>query len=118
MEHSMRLFPAVALALALSPPVHAQSLTELSAEAPMPPEIMASLTDQLAEDEVLDFVRRWEGDITGDAIPDQLVQAAMVGKEGGNAWWLRHYIFIGGEGGFPAFFPLNLDDGIISAAVV
>jgi hypothetical protein len=111
----MRLVaPVLILALATTATALAQELPELPEAEPLPPTIEASLLGTLASDEILDRVRRWEGELYGDATPDQLVQATIAFKGGGNAYYLRHWIFVGAGDGYSIMIPITLDNGLRS----
>jgi hypothetical protein len=107
----LRLF----LLFVLAAPALAQDLTELPEDQPLPPSVATVLAGAVQADEVLDRVRRWQGDLTGDATPDQLVQAAIA-TGGGNAVYLRHWIFAGQGQDFAPVLQMNLARGIKSAS--
>ena len=110
----MRAF-RLALALAcLGGVARGQDLVELSEQDAMPGSIATALQAELSADEVLDRVRRWQGDLVGDATADQIVQAAIA-TGGGNAYYLRHWIFQADARGFVPVQEIVLPDGIISA---
>ena len=95
-------------------PAIAQVLPEVPEDQAMPPSIEAAITASLHSGEVLDLVRRWQGDLVGDAKPDQVVQAA-VGVGGGNALLLRQWIFERRGEDYVALPPLELPNGIKAA---
>lgn len=112
MRQTRLILTALALA-ALASPVLAQELTELAEDQPLPPAVEIALHDALQPDEVLDLVRRWQGDLIGDAAPDLVVQAAIA-TGGGNAVYLRHWIFEARGQDFVPWQELTLPDGIKS----
>jgi hypothetical protein len=103
-----------ALPLILAMPAMAQDLAELPEDQPLPPGVAITLKASLQPDDLLDRVRRWQGDLVGDAMPDQIVQAAIA-TGGGNAVYLRHWIFQASDQGFLPVQMLDLPSGIISA---
>jgi hypothetical protein len=106
-----------ALALVVVPGiVMAQSLREIGEAEPMPDGMLASLALDLEEDLIIDGVQRWEGDLAGDATPDQLVEVT-VAYRGGNAYFFTHWIFIGEGNGFPKMFPIDLGGGLQSVSI-
>lgn len=110
---------AYSLALFLAMPVLpalAQDMTELAADQPLPASVATLLQSTLQPDEALDLVRLWQGDLIGDPAPDLLVQAAISFTGGGNAFVLRHWIFVAQGTDFAVAQTLTLPDGIKSAA--
>jgi len=73
----------------------AQDLTEVTPSAAM----ATVLPPLLSEPMLFDGARVWQGDLTGDGLPDLLVQGAFSFPEGGNAWVLHHWIFAAQPGG-------------------
>ena len=98
-------------------PATAQEMTALDEALPLPGDIHAVLDASLASDQLLDRVKRWEGDLTHDGAPDQLVQAAIAFQGGGNAVILRHWIFTAEGNGFRPLQELELPHGVISATL-
>jgi hypothetical protein len=112
----MRPVLAVLLCLGLPSALWSQDLRAVSQDVPLPPAVVTTLAATVAEDEILDLVLRWEGDLAGDTTPDLLVQAAY-GAKGGNAIFLRHWIFIGAGDSFGAYFPITLAGSIQTARI-
>ena len=96
-------------------PAMAQEMTPLDESLALPGDIQAVLDASLATDQLLDRVRRWEGDLTGDGAADQLVQAAVAVQGGGNAVTLRHWLFAAEGNGFSPMKGLDLPHGVIAA---
>lgn len=65
--------------------------------------------------ELLDRVRRWQGDLVCDATPDQVVQAAIAFAGGGTAVFLAHWVFEGRGQDFVLSQTMDLPGGIRSA---
>jgi hypothetical protein len=112
----MRFILCPTLFFALASPALAQEMRQIPDSDPIPEAISASIQAGLSPDELLDSIRRWEGNLVGDATPDQLVQAAFS-MNGGNGVFVRHWIFSGAPGGFTSYFPVELPGGILSAAI-
>jgi hypothetical protein len=110
----MRVVLGLALCLAMADPTLAQDMREVPDSERMPDEVSASIRASMASDEVLNGIRRWEGNLVGDATPDYLVEASFS-PVGGNAFYPRHWIFIASLDRFEAFFPIELPGSIISA---
>ena len=115
MRQSRVALPFVALSFAvLGAPAFSQDLTEIPENLRLPTSIKATVNSTLETGEVLDRIRRWEGDLVGDKAPDQVVQAAIA-VGGGNAIYLRHWIFERRGQGFVPFRQLDLANGIKAA---
>ena len=95
-------------------PAAAQVLSELPEDQAVPPSIEAGINASLQSGEILDLVRRWQGDLVGDAEPDQVVQAAIAVGDG-NAAFLRQWIFERRGDDYVALPPLDLPNGIKAA---
>lgn len=67
-------------------PAFAQEFPEVDM---VPPGVMAAVQAAADPGKIVDRVRLWQGDLTGDAQPDLVVQAAYANQGGGNAVWLR-----------------------------
>ena len=107
------LFAALSFPV-LGAPAHSQDLTEIPEDLRLPTSIEATLNGTLEAGDVLDRIRRWEGDLVGDPGPDQVVQAA-ISVGGGNAIYLRQWIFERRGKGFVPLRQLDLADGIKAA---
>jgi hypothetical protein len=94
----------------------AQVMREVPDSEPMPSAVSASIEASMDPEEILNGIRRWEGNLVGDATPDYLVEASFS-PVGGNAFYPRHYIFIASPDRFEAFFPIELPGSIISAGI-
>ena len=112
----MRQTLALALLLLSPLPSQAQALRELPETEPVPATVSASVGASLYPDENLEGLRRWEGNLVGDATPDLLVEA-VLSPVGGNAIYARHWIFIGGPGGYGSFFPIELPGTLLTAGI-
>ncbi len=112
----MRLAYCLALFLTTTSTASAQELRAVPDSEPMPEAVSASVEATMNPDEALNGIRRWEGNIIGDATPDYLVEASFS-PVGGNAFYPRHWIFIASPDRFESFFPIELPGSIISAAV-
>ena len=102
----MRLLHLLCL---LPVPAFAQELPEVDM---VPPGVMAAVLAAADLGEIVDRVRLWQGDLNGDAQPDLVVQAAYANQGGGNAVWLRQWIFAASGAGYDAVRTLDLPDGI------
>ena len=98
-------------------PAMAEEMAEIDESLPLPGDIQAVLEASLASDEMLDRVRRWQGDLNADGAPDQLVQAAIAFQGGGNAVVLGHWLFLADGNGFAPLRALELPHGVIAASV-
>lgn len=112
----MRLALCLVLLLAPAAGARAGALPEVPDSRPIEPAVSASIRAGMASDEMLQGIRRWEGNLVGDATPDYLVEA-FFSPIGGNAVYPRHWIFIAAPEGFTSFFPVELPGSIISAAI-
>ncbi len=57
------------------------------------------LTTYAPPGEFVDLVRAWPIDADGRGPGDYLVQSAYSSRDTGNAYWLRHFIFLGRSDG-------------------
>lgn len=112
----MRLALSLCLPLLAATPALSQALRELPETEPVPVTISASVSASLYPDENLEGIRRWEGNLVGDATPDLLVEA-VLSPVGGNAIYARHWIFIGGPGGYGSYFPIELPGTLLTAGI-
>lgn len=112
----MRLALCLALFLASTGAALTQTLQEIPNSEPVPKAVSASVSASLFADENLEVIRRWEGNLVGDATPDLLVEAVLY-PTGGNAIYARHWIFIGTAGGFASYFPIEIPGTIMTAGI-
>lgn len=112
----MRLAFSLALSLLAATAAQSQTLPELPQGEPIPETILNSVRASLDGSENLEGIRQWEGNLVGDATPDQLVEA-VLSPVGGNAIYARHWIFIGSPGGFASFFPIDLPGTLLTVAI-
>lgn len=102
--------------LSLASAAGAQGLREVPESEAVPAAISASVEAAFTADDVLHGISRWEGNLVGDATPDQLVEAAFS-PNGGNGVFVNHWIFVGASGGFSSYFPIELPGSILTAAI-
>lgn len=112
----MRILLSLGVYLASALMALSQDLREIPETEPLPATISASVQAGLATDDILHGISRWEGNLAGDANPDQLVQAAYS-PNGGNGVYVFHWIFIGSPDGFQTFFPIEIAGSITTAAI-
>ena len=112
----MRLCLCVAVFVVSAAAAFAQSLREVADAEQIPAAISSSIQASMDQNELLHGIRRWEGNLVGDATPDLLVEA-FFSPVGGNAVYPRHWIFVGAPSGFSAFFPVELPGSILSAGI-
>jgi hypothetical protein len=112
----MRFRLSLGLYLASALMAYSQDLREVPETEAVPASVAASIEASTSPDEFQTGLRRWEGNMVGDATPDYLVEA-WFSPVGGNAFYPRHYIFIANPDGFDAFFPIQLPGSIIAVAI-
>jgi hypothetical protein len=89
----MRFRLSLGLYLASALMAYSQDLREVPETEAVPASVAASIEASTSPDEFQTGLRRWEGNMVGDATPDYLVEA-WFSPVGGNAFYPRHYIFI------------------------
>lgn len=81
---------------------------EIAPAEPAPSVFEEYLSTHAPAGEVVDLVRAWPVDADGRAPTDYLVQSAYASAGGGNAYWLRHFIFVARPDG--AFQPVEIPE--------